>query len=101
MRCVRVTTRVTTAQSIITKVNKSLYVTICTSSFHSVRQLAHRPLGPLGKYIIMVSLLYINLTQIFTNENKRDDKNEVRQKESSACLGMFRKDGQVLLSEER
>ena len=53
LRLTSVTTRVITAQSIITKVNKSLYVTIGTSSLQSIRQLAYRPFGSLGKYIIL------------------------------------------------
>lgn len=45
---------VITAQSIITNVNKSKYVTIGTSSFREdVRQLANRPFGSLGKHIIL------------------------------------------------
>ncbi len=53
MRFIRVTTRVITAQSIITKENKSLYVTIGTSPFLIVRQLVyHTPSAP------WVSILY-------------------------------------------
>jgi hypothetical protein len=48
--------RVTIAQSIITKVNKSLYVTIDTNSFQKTQQLAYHPFGSPGKYIIVKEL---------------------------------------------
>lgn len=44
-------TRVDTAQSIITKVNKSLYVTIGIAPFARLEQMETVP-GCLGKYII-------------------------------------------------
>lgn len=51
--CLMCNTRVTTAQSIITKVNKSLYVIIGTSPFRNTRRLTYRPFGSLGKYIML------------------------------------------------
>lgn len=41
-----------TAQSIITKVNKSAYVIIGTSSLQNIQQLTYRPIGSHVKYII-------------------------------------------------
>ena len=63
MRFFRVKTRVITAQSIITKVNKSLYVTIGTSSLPNVRQLEYRPFGSPGKHIIL-SLCYFSVYRL-------------------------------------
>jgi len=44
-----------TAQSIITNANKSLYVTIGTSSFQKIQQPTYRPFSSLGKYIQLIS----------------------------------------------
>lgn len=60
-------TRVITAQSIITNVNKSEYVTIGISSFRKIQKPANRPFGSPGKYIIF-SLCYFLL--FFTNSTK-------------------------------
>ena len=46
-------TRVITAQSIITNVNKSLYVTIAPAPFLSSGGWRNRPFGSLGKHIIL------------------------------------------------
>lgn len=48
-----VITRVITTQSMITKVNKSLYVTISTSLFFVSGGQYSNLSGPLGKYIIV------------------------------------------------
>lgn len=57
MRFVIVTTSVITAQSIITKVNKSLYVTIGTSSLLLMSGNWHiAPFGSLSKHIIKTSI---------------------------------------------
>ena len=45
------------AESIITNVNKSEYVTIAPTSFLFVRRLAQHLKGSLGKYVI-INLLY-------------------------------------------
>ena len=50
---IKSTTRVITAQSIITNWNKSLYVTIGTSSFQRLGSWHNRPIGSPGKYIIL------------------------------------------------
>lgn len=48
-----VTARVITAQSIITNVNKSAYVTIGTSSFQNIQQPTYHPFGSPDKHIIL------------------------------------------------
>ena len=57
-------TRVITAQSIITNVKSSPYVTIGISPFHKTRRLAYRPFGSLGKRI-MFSLCIFVLQKLF------------------------------------
>ena len=76
-------TRVITAQSIITNWNKSLYVTIGTSSFQRLGSWHNRPIGSPGKYIILsrcISFMYkeiytlhivISIGMMYINDTKR------------------------------
>ena len=54
------------AQSIVTNVNKSLYVTIGTSPFLSkVRRLTYRPNNPPGKDIIFLNYIFLIFLPVF------------------------------------
>ena len=57
--------RVITAQSIITNWNKSLYVTIGTSSFLNLGSWHNRPFSSLGKYIILSKDRYVSVSWSF------------------------------------